>query len=169
MYGGICGFPNCTRLIVKGETVVTRATKKMGGKVCCADHYYMPVWARTERKVKQVADKAENITEVTDDGWNTVVEPYADTFDFASEGATLMGTYTGKREVEQEGLDGKPRTVNVYEVQDSSGKKWSVWGSYNIDDAFSKINEGQAVKIVFEGIANLDGGRTVKKFTVLSK
>jgi hypothetical protein len=112
---------------------------------------------------------APNVKEVTDEGWETVIEPYADTFDFASEGATLIGTYLGKREVDQTGLDGEPRKANVYEVQDASGKKWSVWGSYAIDEAFTKIKEGAAVKFIYEGVANLDGGRTVKKFTVLSK
>lgn len=121
------------------------------------------------RKENALATQADNITEVTDEGWETVVEPYADTFSFDSEGSTLMGTYLGKREVEQEGLDGLPRIVNVYEIQDNSGKKWSVWGSAMIDTAFESISEGSAVKIVFEGVAQLDGGRSVKRFTVLSK
>ena len=116
-----------------------------------------------------MSTKAENITEVTDEGWETVVEPYADTFSFETEGDTLIGTYFNKRQVEQEGLDGKPREVNVYEIQDSSGKKWSVWGSAMLDMAFESIELNKAVKIVYEGTAALDGGRSVNRFTVLSK
>ena len=113
--------------------------------------------------------QATNINEVTDEGWETVVEPYSETFSFTNEGDTLIGTYLSKREVEQEGLDGKPRQVNVYEIQDTSGKKWSVWGSAMIDMAFETIAEGKAVKIVYEGTAALDGGRSVNRYTVLSK
>lgn len=116
-----------------------------------------------------MATKAENIEQVTDEGWETVVEPYADTFSFDSEGDTLIGTYVGKREVEQTGLDGNPRLANVYEVTDSNGKKWSVWGSAMIDTAFDSIEVGKAVKIIYEGTAELDGGRSVNRYTVLSK
>jgi len=116
-----------------------------------------------------MATKAENIEQVTDEGWETVVEPYADTFSFETEGDTLIGTYTSKREVEQEGLDGKPRMVNIYEIVDSNGKKWSVWGSAMIDMAFESIELNHPVKIVYEGTAALDGGRSVNRYTVLSK
>ena len=116
-----------------------------------------------------MATKAENITEVTDEGWETGVEPYADTFSFENEGDTLIGTYVNKRQVEQEGLDGNPRLANIYEVVDPAGKKWTVWGSYNIDEAFEKIELNKAVKIVYEGTAKAKEGRTVNRFTVLSK
>lgn len=114
-------------------------------------------------------DVAENIEQVSDEGWETVVEPYADTFAFKNEGDTLVGKYLNHRQVEQEGLDGEPRMANIYEVVDNSGKKWSVWGSYNIDEAFEKIEVGKAVKITYEGTADAKAGRTVNKFTVQSK
>lgn len=116
-----------------------------------------------------MATQAENIEQVNDEGWETVVEPYADTFVFDNEGDTLIGTYVNKREVEQTGLDGEPREVNVYEITDNSGKKWSVWGSAMLDMAFESIELNKAVKIVYEGTAALDGGRSVNRFTVLSK
>lgn len=116
-----------------------------------------------------MATKADNVHVVDDEGWETVVEPYADTFEFESEGNSLMGIYNGSRTIEQEGLDGQPRTVNIYEVTDNGGKKWSVWGSAMIDTAFESIAPGNAVKITYEGKADLDGGRTVKRFTVQSK
>jgi hypothetical protein len=116
-----------------------------------------------------LATTADNIVPVDDAGWETVVEPYADTFPFETEGATLMGIYVNKRQVEQEGLDGNPRQVNVYEVTDNNGKKWSVWGSAILDTAFESIQIGNAVKVAYEGTKNLDGGRTVKTFTVQSK
>ena len=118
-----------------------------------------------------MANKAGNVTQGTDDEWETVVEPYADTWNF-DDNPILIGTYTGSREVEQDDLNnpGEKRMANVYEIVDGSdGNKWSVWGTYALDEAFTKIAIGSTVRILFEGKADIGGGRTVRKFTVQSK
>lgn len=119
-----------------------------------------------------MASKAQNVaTNASDSEWETVVEPYADTWNF-DKNPELIGTYVNSREVEQDDLNnpGEKRMANVYEIVDAAeGNKWSVWGTYAIDEAFPQIAIGSTVRIVFEGKSDIGGGRTVRKFTVQSK
>ena len=108
----------------------------------------------------------------TQDGWETVVEPFAPTFQFETEGEGISGIYVGGRPVEQEGLDGKPRTVMVREIEDADGKRWSVWDTHAIAEAFAddKITEGEMIRIIWHGKETIkDGRQTVNKFTVQVK
>lgn len=114
--------------------------------------------------------KAENMNQVDESAWTTQIEPYADTFPFDNPGDSVTGQFVGVRELEQEGLDGQPRMVKVYEIQElDSEKKWSVWGSAMIDMGMETVNQGQLVRITFEGKKDLDQGRTVKTFCVQSQ
>lgn len=119
-----------------------------------------------------MSPRARNVDEIASDSeWETVVEPYADTWDFDAS-PVLIGSYVGSRQVEQDDLNnpGEKRMANVYEIEDASeGKKYSVWGTYAIDEAFPKITVGSIVRIEYHGKTDLDGGRTVRKFTVQSK
>lgn len=110
-----------------------------------------------------------------DAGWTTVVEPFADSFVFDEDNSTLEGVYEGVRQVEQKDLNAKEgedtkRLVNAYTVVESAtGDKFTVWGSYSIDEAMPKIPIGSLVRIAWEGKADLDGGRTVNKYRVQFK
>lgn len=118
-----------------------------------------------------MAKNADNVA-TTDDGWDTVVEPYAPTWDFEANG-TLVGTYLKSREVEQPDMNdpNEKRIANVYEIaRADDGEKYSVWGTYAIDEAFQTIPVGNAVRIIFEGKVPIDGGkRTVNQFRVQTK
>lgn len=115
-----------------------------------------------------MAKDATNFVEnPTDEEWETVAEPFAPTMKWDSEGQVLQGTYKGSKQVEGTGLDGNPRTANVYEIQDSSGNDHAVWGTYALDAAFADIVAGQQVRITFHGKEPINNGaQTVNKFTV---
>lgn len=115
-----------------------------------------------------MAKSASNVVE-TEDGWETVVEPYGETFPFTESGSTLIGTFVSKREVEQDDLNrpGEKRMANVYEIADADGKKWSVWGSYAIDEGFKDVAEGELVRIIYHDTIKIqNGAQEVKQFTV---
>lgn len=119
-----------------------------------------------------MADSAKNVTRnASDEEWTTVAEPYGDTWDFDAN-PVLIGTYNGSREVEQDDLNnpGEKRMANVYEIAAlDDGEKYSVWGTYVLDEAFAKIPTGNIVRIEFQGKTEIGGGRTVRKFTVATK
>lgn len=128
----------------------------------------------SSQKGGEMAPKtAENVSSVTDsDGWETVVEPFGETYSFETEGDTLTGTYTGFSKVMTDDLNnpGEKREQTVYEIVDENGKKWSVWSSFNIDAALSDLDPNTMVRIRYDGKVEIDNGkRTVKQFTVSVK
>ena len=117
-----------------------------------------------------MAKPANNVHDVDDQGWETIVAPYGPTFEFKNEGDMLTGTFVSKREVEQEDDNGDPRMVNVYEiVSDSDGTAYSVWGNYSVNEGLVNVVAGEQVRIMYHGKADLKGGRTVNKMTVQVK
>jgi len=111
------------------------------------------------------------LKDTENDGWQTVVEPFPETFPFDKPGDTLAGFFESAKEVEQEDMNnpGEKRMATVYTIRQGE-KKFGVWGSYNIDEAFAKIPPGTEVRIVFDGKVPIDGGkRTVKQFTVQAR
>lgn len=118
-----------------------------------------------------MAKNAANV-DTTEDGWETVVEPFAPTWDF-DENGTLVGIFVNHRVVEQPDMnnEGEMRDANVYEITNAGdGEKYSVWGTYAIDEAFKTIPKGNQVRIIFEGKVPIDGGkRTVNQFRVQTK
>lgn len=114
---------------------------------------------------------AENVIPVDDDGWETLVEEYGETWNPDEPGTELIGVFTGRKTIDfpDEDEPNGTRQVDVYEVKDQSGKKWSVWSSYNIDLAFEQCRPGDTVRLVFVGKENLDRGKTVKKYRISRK
>ena len=117
-------------------------------------------------------EAAPNVESVDDEGWETVVEPYGETYTFETEGDTLTGTYKGSKIVATEDLNkpGEMRDQTVYSVVDEQGKEWSVWASHNIDAGLENVNPGDMVRIRFDGKVSIDSGkRSVKQFTIAVK
>lgn len=113
---------------------------------------------------------AKNV-QATDEGWETVAEPYGDSWDF-DKNPILIGLYTGRRTVEQPDLnnEGSMRDANVYEITEAtSGDKVSVWGTYVLDEAFGNMAHDTQVRISYQGKVDLSGGRSVRKFKVDKK
>jgi len=118
-----------------------------------------------------MAKEADNIAEVDDSGWKIVVEPFPETFPFENMGDTLTGFYASVKDVEQDDLNnpGDKRMVKVYTI-DANGKKWGVWGSYNVDLAFEDIAPGTEVRITYNGTVDIDNGRrSVKQFVIQTR
>lgn len=114
--------------------------------------------------------EAPNVETVSEDGWNTVVEPYPDSWTPTQVGETIVGVYASKKTITQDGLDGKPREVDIYTIVKNDGEKVAVWGSYAIDLAFELIGEGQEVRIKYEGTKPINNGaQSVKTFTVQTR
>lgn len=116
--------------------------------------------------------KTENVTPGTDSEWETVVEPFGETWDF-SKNAVLIGIYRSVKVVQLPDLN-KPnemRDSNVYEVETAdTGEKVSVWGNYAIDEAFATIDPGTVVRIEFQGKIKIHGGaQEVNQFVVQTK
>lgn len=120
-----------------------------------------------------MANTAANIDKnATDEGWETVVEPYGKTWDFDTD-PILIGIYNGSKVVTQPDMNDpdKERDVTVYEITEATtGEKVSVWDSYSIHEAFTQITPDTQVRIEFKGKVAIDGGkRTVKQFVVSQK
>lgn len=115
--------------------------------------------------------KAENISTGSESEWETKAEPFADTWDF-DKNSVLIGTFLSRRVVEQDDLNnpGQKRDANVYTIQAADdGEKYSVWGTWAIDEAFKTIEPGTLCRFEYQGKADLDGGRTVRKFLIQTK
>jgi hypothetical protein len=116
---------------------------------------------------------AKNVTPVTDDaGWETVVEPFGETYSFETPGDVLIGKFLGSKIVQTEDLNkpGEMRDQTVYDVEDDSGKRWSVWSSYNIDVGLGSVAVGNLVRIEYVGKVDIDNGRrSVKQFKIAVK
>ena len=123
-------------------------------------------------KTQEPVDQASNVQSVDDEGWETVVEPYGETYAFENAGDTLTGTYKGSKEVDTEDLNnpGETRAQTVYEIVDENGKLWSVWSSFNIEQGMEAANPNDMVRIRFDGKVPIDNGkRSVKTFTIAVK
>jgi hypothetical protein len=117
-------------------------------------------------------DTLADATAVDDQGWETLVEPFGENFPFADPGDTLIGTLYGSKIVSMPDLNnpGEMRDQIVYEIVDENGKKWSVWGSFNIEQALADVGEGEQVRIEFAGkVPTSKPGQTVKQFKVAVK
>jgi len=124
------------------------------------------------RREGKMAKAAENVTQVSDDaGWETIVEPFGETYAFETPGDVLIGTYTGSKTVETDDLNnpGEKRNQTVYDITDENGKKWSVWESYNIAKAMADLEPGTLVRIEFKGKVSIGNGRSVKQFAVATR
>ena len=74
-----------------------------------------------------------------------------------SDGESIQGTLTRKKEKQ-----GKNESY-IYEVDCVDGSKKWFWGSTVLDDKMTHINEGDTIRITYQGI---EEGKNYKKFYV---
>ena len=116
-----------------------------------------------------MAKAADNVVVGSESEWETVVEPYGESWDF-SKNPVIIGTYVSSKSVELTDNRGDKRENMVYEIESGDdGGKYSVWGGYALDEAFAQIETGTVVRIEFQGKAELSNGQTVNKFVVQTK
>lgn len=83
-------------------------------------------------------------------------------FEFEEKGQTLAGYLLEKATLKSK--EGK--SFQKYLVKTSSGSILSTLGSHQLDRALNEVSTGSYVEITYNGKKKLDGGRTVKQFTV---
>lgn len=116
-----------------------------------------------------MSPRADNVATGTESEWETVVEPFGESWDF-TKNPVLIGTYNSNKEIELDDTQnpGKKRMSKVYEVETvDTGEKVSVWGTFAIDQAFEQIEPGTIVRIEHKGkIPIHNGAQTVNQFVV---
>lgn len=110
------------------------------------------------------------------DSWEELGEDNGEIVTF-TKGQAMIGEYVGLREIElkeedwkQTGLDEWEKTATLYVFQEPgrSHSKWSVWRTYQLEQAMSKVHPGDTVRICCTGERKAKQGE-VKIFSVLRK
>ena len=82
-------------------------------------------------------------------------------FKFEKEGDTLQGRISERRERDIQG-----RSFGQYVVKDRKGVSWRVYGNVSLDDALSRVEDGQPIQIALESFEETPSGFPTKVFKV---
>lgn len=113
---------------------------------------------------------AERPEELNPEEWETIQEPFPDTWDF-EENAIMVGKLLAVRTQEMDGFDGEKRDAKLYDFETEAGK-FSVWGSYQIDVSIDDSMIGNTFRIDYLGTRAFTGDtgpQNVKDFRVARK
>ena len=86
---------------------------------------------------------------------------YIAPFKFEKEGDILQGRISERRERDIQG-----RSFGQYVVEDLNGVSWRVYGNVSLDDALSRVEDGEYIQIVLEGFEETPSGFPTKVFKV---
>lgn len=115
-----------------------------------------------------------------EDDWEEISTGIGNEWDFNVHGGTLIATYEGvefmdiPEEKQRENADGTMRTrAKVFRfVTADSGESVFLWESHQLNEAFEDVNEGDLVKVQFDGYKSFtgsDGPRQIKQYKVSRK
>ncbi len=82
-------------------------------------------------------------------------------FKFEKVGDTLRGRISERRERDIQG-----RSFGQYVVEDLNGVSWRVYGNVSLDDALSRVEDGEYIQIVLESFEETPSGFPTKVFKV---
>ena len=82
-------------------------------------------------------------------------------FKFNQVGDTLRG-----RIVERTDRDIQGRSFGQYVVEDLEGKQWRVYGNVSLDDAYSRVKDGEYIQTVLADFDESPSGFPTKIFRV---
>ena len=82
-------------------------------------------------------------------------------FKFEKEGDILKGRISERRERDIQG-----RSFGQYVVEDLKGVHWRVYGNVSLDDAFSRVQDGEYIQISLESFEETPSGFPTKVFKV---
>jgi hypothetical protein len=82
-------------------------------------------------------------------------------FRFEKVGDTLQGRIAERRERDIQG-----RSFGQYVVEDFDGNQWRVYGNVSLDDAFSRVADGEYIQIVLASFEESPSGYPTKVFKV---
>ena len=108
------------------------------------------------------------IDEASLDQWETLEEDLGEPWNFETR-SKCIGTLTHVKSVELLDQDGNVRPTNLYGFAGVNGERFSVWGTYQIDDALKGVDTTYLKRLVYIehcGKRDQDKGRTVNVFTI---
>jgi len=82
-------------------------------------------------------------------------------FKFEKVGDTLQGRISERKEHDIQG-----RAFGQYVVEDLKGVCWRVYGNVSLDDAITRVQDGEYVQIVVESFEESPSGFPTKVFKV---
>ncbi len=82
-------------------------------------------------------------------------------FKFDQVGDTLQGRIAERKEMDIQG-----RSFGQYVVEDLGGNQWRVYGNVSLDDAFSRVTDGEYIQIALESFEESPSGFPTKIFKV---
>ena len=82
-------------------------------------------------------------------------------FKFEKEGDTLQGRISERRDRDIQG-----RSFGLYVVEDLKGIQWRVYGNVSLDDALSRVEDGDNIQIALESFEETPSGFPTKVFKV---
>ena len=82
-------------------------------------------------------------------------------FRFENPGDTLIGKIIERAQREFDG-----RVWGRYVLLDENGERWTVFGTAQLDDAFSRSDDESVLEIVYTGVEESASGFPVKQFDV---
>ncbi len=82
-------------------------------------------------------------------------------FKFEKEGDTLQGRISERSERDIQG-----RSFGQYVVEDLKGVQWRVYGNVSLDDAFSRVEDGEYIQIALQSFEETPTGFPTKVFKV---
>jgi len=82
-------------------------------------------------------------------------------FKFERAGDTLQGRISERKERDIQG-----RSFGQYVVEDLKGVQWRVYGNVSLDDAISRVSDGEYIQIVVESFEETPSGFPTKVFKV---
>ncbi len=83
-------------------------------------------------------------------------------FKFNKVGDTLQGRIAERKELDIQG-----RSFGRYVVEDLEGSQWRVYGNVSLDDAFSRVTDGEYIQIALESFEESPSGFPTKIFKVV--
>lgn len=99
--------------------------------------------------------------------WSEPVRGTGSAHDFNTE-AVLVATFQRSEQVDVKDFNDPSKLVarTIHRFLDEHSVPVDVWGSADLDGKLRGIRPGTLVRIVFLGSEDLDGGKTIKRFTV---
>lgn len=85
-------------------------------------------------------------------------------------GESFIASYLGANEIEVDDPNaenpGDTRLTLLHEFQENGGDPFAIWGSAGLDKRLAEVAIGTLVKVQYEGIVDLKGGRTARSYRV---
>jgi hypothetical protein len=106
-----------------------------------------------------------------DSDWKTAYEDDGRKVVFGPNEPTVQGVFLGIRMVENvtDSRTGELKTLPLYKMRLTNGDPVCFFGSYQLDEAFSNVAEGDEVRVEWKGQDDIGKGQTMNRYRVLTR